>query len=63
MKKTPEVLERYEKKDLENALMISFKEALKDETFEKLISKLKLSYEELSKYTSTLEDCSNEYKN
>jgi len=63
MKKTSEVFERYEKKDLENALMLSFKEALKDETFEKLVSKLKLSYEDLSKYTSTLEDCAGEYKN
>lgn len=63
MKKTIEVFERYEKKDLENALMLSFKQALEDETFKKLVSKLKLSYEELSKYTSTLEDCSLEYKN
>lgn len=63
MKKTTEVLGKFEKKDLENVLMISFKDAMEDETFEKLVSKLKLSYEELSKYTSTLEDCSLEYKN
>ena len=63
MKKTTEVLGRFEKKDLENTLMISFKDAMEDEIFKKLVSKLKLSYEELSKYTSTLEDCSLEYKN
>lgn len=61
MKNTKEVFKRFEKKDLENELMCSFKEALEDETFQKLVSKLKLSYEELSKYTSTLQDASSEY--
>lgn len=44
-------------------LLGSFNEALKDEKFKKLIDKLKLPYEELSKYTTILEDCALEYNN
>lgn len=44
-------------------LLASFNVSLKDPKFIKLIEKLNLPYEELSKYTSTLEDCSIEYNN
>lgn len=63
MKKTNVVLGRYERQDLSDRLMTSFREAMADETFQKLVGKLKLSYEELSKYTSMLEDSCLEYKN
>ena len=42
-------------------LMGSFNESLKDEKFQKLISKLNISYEELAHYTTLLEDSSIEY--
>ncbi|MBE6160211.1 MAG: primosomal protein DnaI [Lactobacillales bacterium] len=42
-------------------LLGAFNEALKDPKFKTLIDKLKLPYEELSKYTTVLEDCSIEY--
>jgi len=42
-------------------LMASFNESLKDPKFKTLIEKLKLPYEELSKYTTMLEDSSIEY--
>ena len=42
-------------------LMGSFNESLKDEKFQKLISKLNVSYEELAHYTTLLEDSSIEY--
>lgn len=63
MKNTNEVIKRFTKKELDDKLMINFKEAMEDDTFKKLVSKLKISGEALSKYTSILEDCSNEYKN
>lgn len=44
-------------------LLGAFNEALKDPKFKTLIDKLKLSYEELSKYTTVLQDCSIEYDN
>ena len=50
-----------DKKELENKLIASFMEAAKDEKFKNLIEKLNLSIEEMSKYTSILEDCSLEY--
>lgn len=49
------------KKELENTLMTSFLEAQKDDKFKNLTEKLKLPIEELSKYTSILEECSIEY--
>jgi primosomal protein DnaI len=63
MKGANEILSKNYKKELESTLMTNFREALKDPTFEKLVGKLKLTYEELSKYTTTLEDCSLEYSN
>ena len=44
-------------------LLGNFNESLKDEKFKVLIDKLKLPYEELSKYTSLLEDSACEYNN
>ena len=41
----------------------SYEEALEDEKFKKLVSKLKLPKDTLMKYTSTLEDCALEYNN
>ncbi len=63
MKDTGQILGKYEKSNLESRLMTNFLDSMKDEVFSKLVGKLKLSYEELSKYTTTLEDCSLEYKN
>lgn len=50
-------------KSINTNLMGVFNEALKDEKFKQLVEKLKLPYEELSKYTTVLEDCSVEYNN
>ena len=62
MDKMNTFINNYAKKnDLENTLMASFLEAKQNEIFEELINKLKLPYEELCKYTSTLEDCATEY--
>ena len=44
-------------------LLGNFNEALKKEEFKKLVDKIKLPYEELSKYTTILEDCALEYNN
>ena len=64
MDKMNTFINNYAKKnDLENTLMASFLEAKQNEIFEELINKLKLPYEELCKYTSTLEECSSEYNN
>lgn len=63
MKTATELLNRYEKKEIEARLLSHFKEALQNPTFAKLVAKLKLSQEELSKYTTTLEDCALEYEN
>lgn len=52
-----------ENKNLENKLMINFNKALKEESFKEFIDKLGLSYEELSKYTSILEESNCEYQN
>lgn len=47
---------------LNKSLKDSYYEALKDETFKLLVSKLKISEDTLSKYTSILEDCSRDYE-
>ena len=44
-------------------LMAEFNKKLKDENFKILVDKLKMPYESLVKYTTILEDCSNEYSN
>ena len=63
MKIATELFHRYEKKEIETELLSNFKESLQNPTFEKLVSKLKLSQTELSKYTTTLEDCTLDYAN
>ena len=49
----------FEKIDLKK----EYKKALKDPVFEKIVSKLKISEDELSLYTSSIEDSTKEYKN
>lgn len=51
-----------QKQDLENKLVASFLEAQKDDTFKNFVEKIKLPIEELSKYTSILEECATEYE-
>lgn len=63
MKMTGDLLKNYDRKDLESILSKNFKEALKEPVFKQLVEKLNCSYEELSKYTTTLEDCAFEYAN
>ncbi len=48
--------------NVDKTLKKSYQEALKDEDFKFLISKLKVSEDVLSKNTSTLEECSQNYK-
>ena len=61
MKKLTETLSYNKINDKD--LLENFNKSLKDEKFKKLIEKINLPYEELSKYTSILEDCSVEYNN
>lgn len=61
--KVDTVLKRYEKADLDSRLMTDFREAMEDADFAKLVSKVKLPYEVLAKYTSLLEDSKSEYSN
>ena len=42
-------------------ILKNFNEAMKNEFFSKLVSKLKLSNEKIMKYTTILEDCANNY--
>lgn len=63
MKKVAEELKSLKKQNLENRLMVDFNEALNDEEFNEFVKLLKCSYEILSKYTSTLQECSKEYGN
>lgn len=61
MKMAKDFLSNYDRKDLADQLLTNFKESLKEPVFKQLVEKLNLSYEELAKYTSTLEDCAKEY--
>ncbi len=54
---------KYKKKDLKKELLKSYSEALKNEAFSSLVSKIKLKEEVLIKYTSLLEESSIEYSN
>lgn len=54
---------KYQKNQLEEELSIAYEEALKNESFFELVSKLSLSKKELMKYTSSLEECALEYGN
>ena len=49
------------KSNLELELEKDYDEALKDENFKIIVSKLKRKREELIKYTSSLEKCAKEY--
>lgn len=63
MKTIKEEIERMDfKSHLDDQLMKEFQEALKNKSFESLVDKLKLNYEELAKYTSLLEESSIEYE-
>lgn len=62
MKNVSTLIQNFDiKKELEDKLISSFLEAKKDAKFENLVEKINLPIEELSKYTSTLEDCTLEY--
>lgn len=50
-------------KKIKNNLMSEFNKILNDEEFKEYIDKLQIPYEELSKYTSILEECKLEYYN
>ena len=50
-------------KDIELSLKQEFVKALKDENFVKVVNKLDVSEDILMKYTSRLQDCSNECSN
>jgi primosomal protein DnaI len=56
-----ELKQMIEKKDLNQKLMINFNQALKEEEFKSFIDTLGLSYEELAKYTSILQESKEEY--
>lgn len=47
--------------EYKNEIEKNYKQALENEWFSKLITKLKLPEEKLMKYTTTLEECSNNY--
>ncbi len=63
MKTVVEEINRYDyRNDLNDHLMNEFQEVLqKNSAFENMVNQLKMSYEELSKYTSLLEESSEEY--
>ncbi|MFV0249445.1 MAG: primosomal protein DnaI [Bacilli bacterium] len=63
MKNINEQYSSFKTTNLEKVLMKSFLDSLKDEDFKNFIDKLGLSYEVLSKYTSSLETSTKEYKN
>ncbi|MCI9234067.1 MAG: cell division protein ZapE, partial [Bacilli bacterium] len=63
MKPVMEELNYSRKKKLEEELNRSYEEALKNQIFYDLVSKLSLSKKELMKYTSRLEECAIEYEN
>lgn len=63
MKKVNSLIQDYSKKqELENTLIATFLEAEKNEKFRTFVEKLNLPIEELSKYTSILEECLEEYE-
>ncbi len=54
---------KYQKSELEEELRESYEEALKEPSFSDLVLQLTLSQRELMKYTSSLEECAEEYVN
>lgn len=63
MEQVKNQLNNYQKKDLQTTLLISLEQALKDPIFAKLAESLNMTKEELCKYTSVLQESSEEYKN
>ncbi|MDD3452778.1 MAG: primosomal protein DnaI [Bacilli bacterium] len=61
MEKLNNKLSNYEKNNLETSLLIALEEALKNENFNNLVSKLNMTKEQLCKYTSTLEESAIEF--
>lgn len=57
------VLDELNKKDNKDDLKESYKEALKDENFKKIVKSLKLKDSYLMDYTSIIEECACEYSN
>ncbi|MBR1718110.1 MAG: primosomal protein DnaI [Bacilli bacterium] len=58
-----ELKDMMRKNNISDKLLINFNKALKDPEFKNLVDKLGLSYEELSKYTSILEESKCEFCN
>lgn len=58
-----ELKDMMKKNNIKDKLLINFNKALKDEEFKSFVDLLGLSYEELSKYTSILEESKCEYVN
>ena len=61
MKNSNDLLNSYQRRDLETKLLTDLEKALEDEKFLEFVSKLNLSKEKLCKYTSTLEESFEEY--
>lgn len=61
MKNSNELLNSYQRRNLQTKLLTELENSLKDPNFEEFLSKLGLSKEKLCKYTSTLEESFNEY--
>lgn len=61
MKTVHAALGHMEKQNLETKLMHELLEALKDLKFKELVEQLSLPYETLCKYTSSLEECTEEF--
>lgn len=63
MKSVNETTENFKTKNLDNELLKSYKEALKDENFASLVKKLKVDEDTLKKYTTKLENTVKELEN
>ena len=57
------VSDNFKRKNLDYLLDEAYDEALENENFKEFVSKLKIKREVLKKYTSILEECSEEYHN
>lgn len=61
MKNSNELLNSYQRRDLQTKLLTELEKSLEDSSFKEFVSLLGLSKEKLCKYTSTLEESFNEY--
>ena len=61
MKNSNDLLNSYQRRDLETKLLTDLEKALENEEFLEFVSKLNLPKEKLCKYTSTLEESFKEY--